>query len=342
MSKIVLGIVNSSPINMTYGGVAPFIKNLDTFLQTEYDVVYILLPSSLTKINFIPRRLIFLIYLFLNKRKLRSCDIILSHVPEGSYIASYVNVPFIHIFHGNFNAVSKSRFWYGKYFMPIFDGMDKRILRKASHVYTVGDEKNGIPKILNPIYHSVQLKSIGSRSGFIFSGRLEKVKGVDRLLKVYSKLPESIRVKNPFYIAGIGTQESNLRKLVSSLNLDNQVIFLGNLKNEEMVETDSSKKMMIMASSQEGLPMAIAEALSVGTPVVATDTGDISRIIKNNENGFMLPIAFSDDEYVESIMKILNDYDRFSRNAFESAKIFRAETVAASLIKDINKLVQGN
>jgi glycosyltransferase involved in cell wall biosynthesis len=338
MPNLTLGIVNSSPISMTYGGVAPFIKNLDPFMQQEYKVRYILLPPSLTKINFIPRRFIFLVYLFLNKRKLRDCDVILSHVPEGSYIASFVNVPFIHIFHGNFNAVSKSRFWYGKYFMPVFDWMDKRIMKKASLVYTVGDEQNGIPKILNPIYHSVSVKNIETRSGFIFSGRLEKVKGVDRLLSVYSKLPASVIEKNHFYIAGIGTQESNLRKLVNSLGLEKNVIFLGNLNNTQMVETDSSKRIMIMASSQEGLPMAIAEALSVGIPVVATDTGDISRILKNNENGFMLPIEFSEEDYINSILKILADYDRFAKNALASAEIFRAEKVAASLIDDINKI----
>lgn len=340
MSNFTLGIVNSSPISMTYGGVAPFIKNLDPFMQEEYKVNYILLPPRLTRINIIPRRLIFLIYLYLNRKQLRNCDVILSHVPEGSYIASFVKVPFIHIFHGNFNAVSKSRFWYGKYFMPVFDQMDKRIMKKASLVYTVGDEESGIPKILNPIHHSVKRKSIASRTGFIFSGRLEKVKGVDRLLRIYAKLPESVKIENPFFIAGFGTQETQLKKLAENLGLEKSVFFLGDLKNEDMVETDSTKRIMIMASSQEGLPMAIAEALSVGIPVVATDTGDIARVIKSNENGFLLPLAFREEDYVDSILKILADYERFSENAYASAEIFRAEKVAAALIKDINKIIQ--
>jgi glycosyltransferase involved in cell wall biosynthesis len=95
-----------------------------------------------------------------------------------------------------------------------------------------------------------------------------------------------------------------------------------------------------MASTQEGMPMAIAEALSVGVPVISTDTGDIAGIISNNENGFLLPLSFRDEEYIHCVGEILKDYDRFSKNALASAEIFRSEKVAASLIQDINLKIQ--
>jgi glycosyltransferase involved in cell wall biosynthesis len=339
MMKRKLGIVNSTSINMSYGGVAPFIKNLDPFMQDEYDVQYIVLPASLTRINIIPRRLIFLLYLLGKKKQLNGFDVILSHVPEGSFMVSYGRIPFIHIFHGNFNPMSQSRYWYGKYFMSFFEWMEKRVIRKASLMYTVGVERKGIPKIFNPVLHHVKIKSNESRSGFIFSGRLEKIKNIDRLIEIYAKLPQSIRDDNPFYIAGVGTREAVLKKLVSSLGMDSKIIFLGDLKNEEMVETDSSKRIMTMASSQEGMPMAIAEALSVGVPVISTDTGDIARIIKSNENGFLLPLSFTDEEYIRCIRVILDDYERFAKNALASAEIFRSEKIAAGLINDINSVI---
>jgi glycosyltransferase involved in cell wall biosynthesis len=342
MAKLKLGIVNSTSLSMSYGGVAPFIKNLDPFMQKEYDVQYIYLPDYLTRINFIPRRLIFLLYLLGKGRQLRKCDIILSHVPEGSYVVSFGSVPFIHVFHGNFNPMSQSRYWYGRYFMSVFERMEKRVIRKASLMYTVGTERKGIPKIFNPIHHSVEIKSNHLRSGFIFSGRLEKIKNIDRLIRIYAKLPENTRNENPFFIAGIGTQESLLRKLASLLGMENQIHFLGNLKNEEMVSTDSSKKILTMASTQEGMPMAIAEALSVGIPVISTDTGDIARIIKSNENGFLLPLSFDDEEYIRCVHDILNDYDRFAENALKSAEIFRSEKVADGLIHDINSIIIKN
>ena len=339
MTKLKLGIVNSTSIDMSYGGVAPFIKNLDPYMRNEYEVNYIVLPASLTRINFIPRRLIFLLYLLFKKKRLNEFDIILSHVPEGSFMVSYGKVPFVHIFHGNFNPMSQSRYWYGRYFMSLFESMERRIISKADLMYTVGAERKGIPKIFNPVLHTVKIKAGEIRSGYIFSGRLEKIKNIDRLIEIYSKLPETLQGKNPFYIAGIGTQEVVLKKLVSSLGLEGKVIFLGDLKNDKMVETDSTKKIMIMASTQEGMPMAIAEALSVGVPVISTDTGDIARIIKSNENGFLLPLTFNDEEYIYCIHKILDDYERFSKNALASAEIFRSETIAAGLIHDINSKI---
>jgi glycosyltransferase involved in cell wall biosynthesis len=211
LPKLKLCIINSSSNLKSYGGAAPFIKNLDPFLREAFDTTYILLPDYLYNIHFIPRRLIFTFYLIMKRTKLKRFDVILSHVPEGSFVVSYLGVPFIHIFHGNFNPMSQSRYWYGKYFKSLFDIMEKRIIRKACLMYTVGNERPGIPKIFNPIYHSVKIKDISSRSGFIFSGRLEKIKNIDKIIRVYSKLSPKIQLENTLYIAGMGTQEIPLK-----------------------------------------------------------------------------------------------------------------------------------
>jgi glycosyltransferase involved in cell wall biosynthesis len=339
MAKLKLGIINSSPLSTSYGGVGPFIKNLDPFLQDAFDVTYVSLPDSLHDSKIIPRRLMFLAYLFRNKKKFNQYDVILSHVPEGSFALSYTKVPLVHIFHGNFNPMSQSRYWFGKYFKFIFQSFENRIIKKAKLKYTVGIERPGIPKIFNPIHHSVAVKNTSTRSGFIFSGRLEKIKNIDRLIRIYSQLSPAIQAENPLYIAGMGTQEIILKDLVKELNLDGKVIFLGNLPNDQLIEADSTKKILVMASSQEGLPMAIAEALSVGIPVISTDTGDIKRILKSNENGFLLPLEFDDKEYVRSIETILADYNRFSQNALESSRLFQAGSIARDLITDINNVV---
>jgi glycosyltransferase involved in cell wall biosynthesis len=339
MSKPKLGIVNSSTLIKSYGGIAPFIRNLDPFLQDSFDVTYVVLPDYLYNIHFIPRRLIFLFYLLGKSMRLRKFDIILSHVPEGSYIVSFTRVPFAHIFHGNFNPMSQSRYWYGKYFKTIFEAMERRILKKASLMYTVGTERPGIPKIFNPIYHSVKIKDVNSRSGFIFSGRLEKIKNIDKIIRVYAKLKTEIQLENPLYIAGMGTQENQLKELAATLPIQGKVIFLGHLNNDDLIEADSSKKIFLMASSQEGFPMAIAEAFSVGIPVISTDTGDISRFLKSNVNGFLLPVEFIDEDYIQSIETILQDYERFSKQALASSGVFKAEEVAADLINELNRSI---
>lgn len=334
-----LAIINSDPYTFSYGGVAPFIKNMHPFLIKEFDVEYLFLDEKYKKIKLLPGRLAMLFYLLHYKDKIKSFDFILSHIPEGSFIVSYMKIPYAHIYHGNDNPMTQSRYWYGKYFKFIFDLFYKRIEKTASLRYTVGPEKNGIPKILNPIYHQISIKPIATRSGFIFSGRLEQIKNIDRIVIIYSKLPEKIREDNDLFIAGEGTQLENLKLLVSKLKLTGKVHFLGNLPNEKLIETDSKRLILLMASTQEGLPMAIIEALSVGLPVISTNPGDISRVLKNDYNGFIFPINFNDVDYINSIINILNDYEKFSTNAYESFLPYRAEIVTKNIIQDIKKCV---
>ena len=335
-----LGVINSSTLETSYGGVGPFIKNLDPFLQDAYQVTYINLPDRFHRIPLLPGRLVFLIYLVFNRRILVHQDILLSHVPEGGYIATFTKTPLVHIFHGNHNAMSQSRYWYGKYFKGIFDAFDRRITKIAIRKYTVGNERDGIPKILNPIHHRIAVTDQETRSGFIFAGRLELIKNIDKLIGVYARLSDEIKQRNKLHIAGRGTQEKALRKLAESLGETRNVEFLGSLDNASLLNMVSTKRILLMASSQEGLPMAIAEALSLGVPVIATDTGDISRVLKSDFNGFLLPVDFDYQNYANAIDAVLADYSRFAANASISAEVFRAESVAKGLIGDINAIGQ--
>src|SRR5690348_14248676 len=342
MDKIKLGILNSSPLKDSYGGVGPFIKNLDPFISKKLDVTYITLPPHLHDLKYTPRRLTYFLFLISKIRSFKKYDVILSHVPEGSYIVSFTHTPLVHIFHGNFNPMSQSRFWYGKYFQPIFRLFENRILKKAKLKYTVGNERPGIQKILNPIYHSVKIKPAIQRSGFIFAGRLEKIKNIDKIIRAYSLLPGEIKENNLLFIAGKGTQEQFLKELAVKLHLNDRIVFTGEIINNEVIELVSTKRISLMASLQEGLPMAIAESLSVGVPVVTTNPGDISRAIKSGYNGYLMPVEFDLNDYAECMKKVLSGYETFAANALESSAIFSAETVAGKLFNDIEKIIHSN
>lgn len=333
-----LGVINSDSKEFSYGGVAPIMRNMHKYLCEEFDVEYFYLPDSWKKFPGLGR-LKMMVYLFIHWNKLKSCDFILSHVPEGSYVASFTGVPYSHIYHGNDNPMSQSRYWFGKYFKFVFNIFFKRIEKTCPLKYTVGPVWDDKKKLFNPIQHDVQQKPYDERSGFIFAGRLELIKNVDRLITIYSKLPKEIQDENHFFIAGFGTQEEKLKNLVANLQLTDKVHFLGNLPNAKLVETDSTKKILIMASTQEGLPTAIAEALSVGVPVISTNPGDIGIVLKNNYNGFIFPLDFEDEDYVKAIETVLSDYDRFAKAAKQSSEIFNGETITKSVIKDINQVL---
>ena len=334
-----LAILNSDPKECTYGGVAPIMQNMHPYLSQAFDVEYFFLPGSWLKVPG-PHRIKVLIYLWLRKRSLKKADFILSHIPEGSVIASCTRVPYAHVYHGNANPMETSRFRYGKLFAPLYRSFYNRIEKTAAFRYTVGPASGTVKKLMNPILHDVQPKPVGDRSGFIYAGRLEAFKNIDRLIRIYAQLPDSLRKGNDLFIAGSGTQEEALKKLVRDMALESRVHFLGRLSNKDLIEEDSRHLLFLMASLREGMPTAIAEALSVGLPVITTEAGDIPAVIRTGENGFLLPKDCSDEDYIDCISRALSDYEALSLQARESAKMFDAERITHGVISDIKQYLQ--
>lgn len=333
-----LGIINSDPKECTYGGVAPIMRNMHPFLNDAFDITYYYIPASWRKFP-IPGRVKMMIYILLHFNNIRKNDFILSHIPEGSFLASFMKKPFAHIFHGNSNPMSVSKYWYGKYFSAFFELFEKRITKTCPLIYTVGPVVGNRKKLYNPIKHNIKPTPIEERNGFIFAGRLEAVKNIDHIIRIYATLPSEIKGKNKLFIAGDGSLRADLEELAKKLGEEENIVFTGTLTNDELVYLDSQRLILIMASTTEGLPTAIAEAFSVGVPVVSTNVGDISRVVKNNINGFLFPLDYKDFDYHNAIKDILNNYQFFSTNALNTSKIFDAEKVTNGVINDIKQLI---
>ena len=333
-------IVNSDAKESCYGGVAPFMRNMHPYLAEAFDVEY-LYPTKMKHGSWLPNRLSTFLFFLRHKDEMKRYDFVLSHIPEASYILSFQNIPFGHIFHGNDNPMSVSRFKGAMWVSGIYDMIYRRIDRKATLRYTVGPAIHGRKKIFNPIIKQAEPRDLDERSGFVFAGRLEAMKRVDRLIAIYAQLPQEIRDGNDLYIAGSGTCEEELKETARRLGVDGKVHFVGNIPNEKMQDFDSQRKVLLMASTREGMPTAIAEALTMGLPVVSTDVGDIKLVIKNGENGYLLPVDFQDGEYIEAICKVLNNYGPMADAAQQSSAMFDARQVTQGVIDDINREING-
>ena len=334
-------ILNDRDYSSGFGGQASFINNLHPFLNEEFTLKYLILSEGLQKQKFIPVRLLYLLkVLFFMIRRKNNYDCIISHTPEASFAVSFFRTPFIHIFHGNANPLSMSTFWYGKYFKWIFNLFEARISGKARLLYTVGEFRKDAGKIYTPIsFRPERILTFSERKDFVFSGRLESVKNIDIIISRYNMLPENIKSQNKLHIIGTGSREENLKMLAGELNLQEQVVFHGLIKNETVIDIMRHSLIILMASTFEGFPMAIAESLTVGTPVVSTNVGDIQSVIKDGYNGFFLENKCTPEEFNEKIIKILADYEHFSANAVRSSSVFNAAEIAGALISACNQIL---
>lgn len=117
-------------------------------------------------------------------------------------------------------------------------------------------------------------------------GKLTKVKGFDRLLKVHKRiLNEGLYHK--IYILGIGEDENKIKKYIKENNLTDTVNLLGYKENP--YKYVSKCDIYICSSYREGFSTAVTESLIVGTPVISTFCSGAKELLgDNNEYGLVV------------------------------------------------------
>lgn len=115
----------------------------------------------------------------------------------------------------------------------------------------------------------------------LFVGRISEEKGALTLLSAWRHLPRTV----PLRVIGDGPAFDELRSAASSEGLSN-VIFLGRLPREQVMETMKQARFLVFPSQlYENLPLGIIEAYASGIPVLASRLGAMQEIVKENLTG---------------------------------------------------------
>jgi L-malate glycosyltransferase len=104
---------------------------------------------------------------------------------------------------------------------------------------------------------------------------LRPEKNVGRLIRAVGAIAPATKWR--LMIVGDGSQRPELEALARSLNLLDRISFLGQMPNPE--EFLRSFDVFALSSDTEQMPNAVLEAMAAGLPVVATDVGDIRRMV---------------------------------------------------------------
>jgi glycosyltransferase involved in cell wall biosynthesis len=132
-------------------------------------------------------------------------------------------------------------------------------------------------------------------------GSLVPLKGHDLVIRALAGLPDAVLV-----IVGEGPQAGRLRALVERLGLGARVRFLGMVPQERLVTLYNAADVAVLASSREGFPNVLLEALACGTPVVASAVGGTPEIVAAPVAGRLVE-ARSPEALQASIQDLLAD-----------------------------------
>jgi len=89
-------------------------------------------------------------------------------------------------------------------------------------------------------------------------------------------------------IVGDGPEEGHLRQLANNLGVSGRIRFLGAIRHTGLCEYYNAADAAILASSREGMPNVVLEALACGTRVIATGVDGTPELITSPEAGELM------------------------------------------------------
>lgn len=177
-----------------------------------------------------------------------------------------------------------------------------------------------------------------------FVSRFIKEKGWQIFLEALLILKQN---KLPFkaIIAGKGPDEEKIKNFITKNQLENEIDFLGFVKQEELVNLYNELDLYIFPTyrKSESLGLTGVEAMACGTPIIASNIAGPSTYIINGENGFLFPPKDA-ESLKDKIMDYVNlpqfDKDKMRDKALSKAQGYEKSAVASQLKTRLQKLLK--
>ena len=190
--------------------------------------------------------------------------------------------------------------------------------KKLEYIPGIGID---IEKIKNTIVDKKKKREeLGLRENsivFISVGELSKRKNHIIPIRALSQIRDN---KNIFYlIVGIGPLENYLKEECKKLGIENQVKFLGFRK--DVYELYKISDICIFPSLQEGLPVALMEAICCNLPVVCSNIRGNNDLIINGKNGFL--IENKTEEYSKKLDFLIKNKNFYKNLKKDNEKIVK-------------------
>ena len=259
------------------------------------------------------------------------------------YMASFFNKPIINHIHGaDFN----------KFYNGASNNKKKLIeavYRKCSILIALSNEwKSNLANIVSEdkiriienysiINENAFIERINRKSNnqVLFLGEVGKRKGCYDLPGVVKHVVKKIpNIK--FIIGGSGDIEE-IKQLLKEKDLEEHVIFTGWVKGKKKDKLLRENDVFFLPSYNEGMPMAILDAMGYGMPIISTNVGGIPKIVENNVNGYICEPG-DIESFAHNIIDILSNEETLIRTSMASFNIAKNKYSIINHIDVLSKL----
>lgn len=336
MEKIKVLMIGNHP--SVKGGITSVIQQLLEHDWNEEGIDMSFIPSYKSSNKYL--RLIYFSFAYLRivkKFLFDKPDVVHIHM---SYRGSFARKYSIHKLCRKFN-IPDIIHLHGSEFEKWFNSCDekkqrqiKTLLSESSRFIVLGNEWNNVIEKIEPSTNTVVVSNTvhipietvkwNSESfTFLFLGVLIPRKGVMDLLDAFSKIKEKYSDKNiKLIITGTGSQEEEIKQKCHQLLLEESVEFAGWITGDTKKKLILQSQALVLPSYNEGLPIAILEAMSYGMPIISTTVGDIASAVLEGQNGYLLNPGdiLSLTEGMEKVMAGEEDFTKLSHASKQLAR----------------------
>ncbi|KAI3595322.1 hypothetical protein D8I24_7943 [Cupriavidus necator H850] len=154
-------------------------------------------------------------------------------------------------------------------------------------VHAISIVRNGVPSSL-ALDPGQKPARTTDETGLLFLGRLGKRKGLEDLLRTLAQIrAEDPTLRFSLTVGGDGDWQP-FQAVVDRLGLNDCVRYMGWIDSEAKLHLLDSASVLVLPSYNEGLPVAIVEAMSRGLPVISTTVGSIPEVLENEKEGWII------------------------------------------------------
>ena len=179
------------------------------------------------------------------------------------------------------------------------------LMRAATHLISISpfitevfsaDVSADVEQIDNPVDPAFFAVDRGpSPNRILYVGRVIPRKDIATLVDAFAALKKDC-VEAELRIAGEGIAglepagyPAEMLNRMRSLGIQDDVHFLGQLDDAELIEEYRQCALMVVSSVLETAPMVILQAMAAGVPVVSTDVGGIRYLVEHDVSGLLVP-----------------------------------------------------
>lgn len=151
---------------------------------------------------------------------------------------------------------------------------------------------------------------------FCYVGRLEKQKGVKRIINAFNQLPHDMLAKvGEIHLVGDGADVDFFKQISKKKGVNFK--FHGFLPTHKVFEIYKESHFFLMPSTaSEGFPKVIAEAMNYGCVPIVSSISSIGQYVKNGENGFLIDPVTEDN-----VINVISEAIDLPQNKFEEFQI---------------------